>query len=113
MSISNDNPNLFIEKTIETKFNQLISDLPKIIKPPPDNNPDFFNLSINQIFQETIQTIIDIIQEIVNVIDTSYNYQSYIKRLSLIFFKEKRMFYLGIILIILSFIIYFIDGATI
>ena len=108
-----DNSNLFIEKTIETKFNDLIKNLPNIIKPPQDPNPDFFNLSINQIFQETIQTIIDIIQEIINVFDTSYNYQTYFTRISIILFKEKRMFYLGIILIILSFVIYFIDGVSI
>lgn len=109
----NSNSNLFIEKTIENKFNDLIKKIPDIIKPNPEQNPDFFNLSISQIFQETIQTIIDIIQETINVVDTSTNYQSYLKRISIILFKEKRMFYLGIILIILSFIIYFIDGASI
>jgi len=108
-----DNSNIFIEKTIENKFNDLIKKIPDIIKPHPDHNSDFLNLSISQIFQETIQTIIDIIQESINVFDTSTNYQSYLKRISIIIFKEKRMFYLGIILIILSFIIYFIDGASI
>ena len=39
----------------------------------------------------------------------NFNYKNYLK----IFFNENRMFYIGIILILFSFIIYFIDGATI
>ena len=41
------------------------------------------------------------------------NRDNYLMSFLNIFFKEKRMFYIGIILIILSFVIYFIDGATI
>jgi|688.fasta_scaffold590638_2 hypothetical protein len=104
-----------IEETIESKFNQLLTTLPNIIKEnsnrPKDSN-DFFELSIIDIYKNTLQTIIDIINDIINLYETSHN-QFNFKRLLIIFFNENRMFYIGIILIILSFIIYFIDGATI
>jgi hypothetical protein len=103
-----------IEETIESKFNQLLKSLPSIIQEnntPKDSN-DFFQLSIIDIYHNTLQTIIDIINDIINLYETSYT-QFKFKRLLIIFFNENRMFYIGIILIILSFIIYFIDGATI
>jgi hypothetical protein len=108
MDISNDQ----IEKIIETKFNQFLKEVPNLkrdIKKEIETEDDFFNFSIQETYQNTIQTIIDIINDTLNIIDNSNDYKSYLN----IFFNEHRMFYLGIILIILSFIIYFIDGASI
>jgi hypothetical protein len=53
--------------------------------------------------------------EFIDLIDDSkyINNNEYYKSLLNIFFDEKRLFYIGIIFIILSLIIYFIDGATI
>ena len=104
-----------IEETIETKFNELLKNLPNIIK---DNKPiyndsnDFFHLTITDIYKNTIQTIIDIINDVIELYETSYS-QVKFNRLLYIFLNENRMFYIGIILIILSFVIYFIDGASI
>jgi len=110
--------NTFIEKEIETKFNQLLAKMPDIIK--KDNKKDeidFFNFSIIDIYHNTLQTIIDIINDIVRILDNGTGDQiidsNYLKSILMVFFQESRMFYLGIILIILSFVIYFIDGATI
>jgi len=110
--------NKFIEKQIETKFNQLLAKMPDIIK---NNNKkdetDFFNFSIIDIYHNTLQTIINIINDIIRVIDNTSGTEAmnnnYLKSILMIFFEESRMFYVGIILIILSFVIYFIDGATI
>jgi hypothetical protein len=103
-----------IEKIIETKFNQFLKEVPNLkrdIKKEIEKEDDFFNFSIKNTYQNTIQTIIDIIDDTTRIIDNSntYNYKNYLK----IFFDENRMFYIGIILILFSFIIYFIDGATI
>ena len=110
--------NTFIEKEIETKFNQLLAKIPDIIK--KDNKKDetdFFNFSIIDTYHNTLQTIIDIINDIVRILDNKTGDQiidnNYLKSILMVFFQESRMFYLGIILIILSFVIYFIDGATI
>ena len=68
---------------------------------------DITNLNINNIYKNTIQTIIDIINEVIISIDNN-NYKDIYK----IIFKEDRQFYIGILFILLSFVIYFIDGVS-
>jgi len=101
-----------IEETIEKKFNQLLKEIPAFIKTEKTDEKDFLKISIIDIYNNTIQTIIDIINEFMRIMDNT-NRDNYLMSFLNIFFKEKRMFYIGIILIILSFVIYFIDGATI
>ena len=117
MSILNDIDNKkFIEETIEKKFNQILEKVPDLKKDITKEiaiENDFFNFSIIDTYRNTLQTIIDIINDITKIIDNSDNYNNYFKNFLNIFFNENRMFYIGIILIILSFVIYFIDGATI
>jgi hypothetical protein len=75
---------------------------------------NLIDLSIGKIYENTIQTIFDIINEIVYLIDNSNYYKNdYYNQYINIFTKNDRLFYIGIILIILSFVIYFIDGASI
>jgi uncharacterized membrane protein YukC len=72
---------------------------------------DITDLNISNIYKNTIQTIIDIINEIIISIDNNnynYNYNNIYK----ILFREERQFYIGIIFILLSFVIYFIDGVS-
>ena len=106
--------NKIIEDTIEKKFNQLITQIPTIINQNKiKDETDFFNFSLSEIYHNTLKTVIDIINEIMRIIDNSNNQDNLFITILNIFLKENRMFYLGIILIILSFVIYFIDGATI
>jgi len=105
--------NKIIEEAIEKKFNQLLEKMPDIIK--TDNKKDqddFFNFSIIELYNNTMKTMIDIINDVIRILDNN-NKESYFRNIFQIFFNENRMFYIGIILIILSFVIYFIDGATI
>jgi hypothetical protein len=105
--------NKLIEQEVEKKFNQLLERIPDILKSEnKKDETDFFNFSIIELYQNTMQTIIDIINDVMRILD-NYNKDSYFMTLVQVFFHEKRMFYIGIILIILSFVIYFIDGATI
>jgi hypothetical protein len=71
---------------------------------------DITELNIGVIYKNTMQTIIDIINDIILLYDNpSKNlYQDYFN----ILFKKERQFYIGIIFIILSFVIYFIDGVS-
>jgi flagellar biosynthesis/type III secretory pathway protein FliH len=113
MSISNDDNKKFIEETIEKKINQFIQEVPNFkrdIKKEIEVENDFFNFSIIDTYQNMMQTIIDIINDIIKVYDDN---DKIFKNILIIFFNENRLFYIGIILIILSFVIYFIDGATI
>jgi len=108
--------NKFIEAEIENKFNQLLTKIPDIIKTNKleEEDTDFFNFSVIDIYHNTLQTIIDIINDVVRILDNSkLENSTYIKSIIAIFFDDSRMFYVGIIFIILSFVIYFIDGATI
>lgn len=111
-----DDHKKFIETLIENKFNQFIETTPSFkrdIRKEIEIEDDYFNFSIKDTYQNTFQTIIDIINDMTQIIDNSGNYNNYFKTFLAIFFNENRLFYIGIILIILSFIIYFIDGATI
>jgi hypothetical protein len=67
------------------------------------------DLSVGKIYENTIQTIIDIINEIVYITDNKNFYYQIINIVN----KNDRLFYIGIILIILSFVIYFIDGVSV
>ena len=114
MTTDNDEYKKIIENTIEIKFNQLLETIPKFInKEERKDTDDFFNISMIDIYRNTIQTIIDIINEITHLFDITKNYDNIFRKILKILFKNERMFYIGIILIILSFIIYFIDGASI
>jgi len=114
MSILTDVDNKkFIEETIERKFNQFIQEVPNLkrdITKEIETENDFFNFSIIDTYQNMMQTIIDIINDMIRIFDNGENIY---KNILFIFFNENRLFYIGIILIILSFVIYFIDGATI
>ena len=114
MATDNEEYKKIIEDTIETKLNQLLETIPKFInKEEKKDNDDFFNISILEIYRNTIQTIIDIINDTTHLFDITKNYDNIFRKILRILFKNERMFYIGIILIILSFIIYFIDGASI
>lgn len=108
-----ENWDKLIETKIENKFNQVMDILPKaenikikkMIK----------EYTISELYNETLETIINIINETSELL-TERKYLSnktYISRLFTIFLKEDRKYFLGIVLIILSFIIYFIDGSSI
>lgn len=104
--------NKIIEKEVEKKFNQLLERIPDILKKEKRDENDFFNFSVIELYNNTMRTMIDIINDVIHVFD-NYNKDNYLTTLMEIFFNEKRLFYIGIVLIILSFVIYFIDGATI
>ena len=73
---------------------------------------DYGNISINDIYQNSIQIIIDIINDI-TILLNNYKSNTIFTDIYNIIFKTERLFYLGIIFIIISFVIYFIDGVNI
>jgi len=72
---------------------------------------DIIELNIGFIYKNTMQTVIDIINDIVLLTDNPST--NLYKDLKDIFLKKERLFYIGIIFVILSFVIYFIDGVSI
>ena len=71
---------------------------------------DITELNISNIYKNTIQTIIDIINEVIIILDN--NDKNLYQNLLNVFYKKERQFYIGIIFIVLSFVIYFIDGVS-
>jgi hypothetical protein len=109
-----------IEDTVGEKdkvvkqINDFLGKYPTLI--PKDKNPatPITQLSIKEIYRRTLQTIIDIIQDISNL-TSQRNYMSqatYRRSLFETLTQPDRRMYVGVVLIILSFILYFIDSAA-
>lgn len=104
----------YIEENIEKKLNQLFEVLPKKfddIKTPKM----IYEYTISELYTNTIQTIIDILNDLTALYaDRKYiNNQVFRERLFNIFLKDERKIYIGIVLVIFSFILYFIDGSDV
>ena len=77
---------------------------------------DITKLNVSEIYRNTIQTIIDIINDVIFLTNNTYynnDYKEIYNNILNIIFKNDRIFYVGIIFVILSFVIYFIDGVSI
>jgi hypothetical protein len=102
----------YVENIIEKKINQIFDVLPQhndITIPKM-----IYEYSLSELYNNTIQTVIDIINDITKLLSDK-NYISskiYWERLQNILLKKERKIYIGIIIVFLSFILYFIDGAS-
>ncbi len=101
-----------LEKYIENKINQIFDVLPP--------NPDIkipkmiYEYTTYELYQGTIQTAVDIINDL-SILNAERKYmqnKQITERLLQIFFSNERKLFVGIMLVILSFILYFIDGAS-
>ena len=103
----------YIEKQIEMKLNSLLETLPDTMPKELKIKP-IYNLTINELYKNTLQTLIDIINEIVDVYSKKnyINNNNFIYILLNIFTKDNRKIYVGIMIVVLSFIFYFIDGVS-
>jgi hypothetical protein len=104
----------YIEKQIEIKLNSLLETLPDKIPKDLQIKP-IYNLTIKELYKNTLQTLIDIITDIVDVYSKKdyVNSNNYIYILLSIFTKDDRKIYVGIMLVVLSFIVYFVDGVSV
>lgn len=104
----------YIEKQIEIKLNSLLETLPDKIPKDIQVKP-VYNLTIKELYKNTLQTLIDIITDIVDVYSKKdyVNNNNYIYILLSIFMKDDRKIYVGIMLVVLSFIVYFVDGVSV
>jgi hypothetical protein len=104
----------YIESNIEKKLNSLMETLPEKLPKEPQVS-EFHNMTLRELYKNTLQTTIDIINDITEAYN-KYDYvdnNNYIYIIINILTKEDRRLYVGIVLIFLSFIIYFIDGASV
>jgi hypothetical protein len=103
----------YIEKQIEMKLNSLLETLPDSMPKELKIKP-IYNLTIKELYKNTLQTLIDIINEIVDVYSKKnyINNNNFIYILLNIFTKDNRKIYVGIMIVVLSFIFYVIDGVS-
>ena len=104
----------YIESNIEKKLNSLMETLPEKLPKEP-TVAGYHNLTILQLYKNTLGTLIDIINDITEAY-SKYDYldtNNYIYIIIGILMKDGRKLYVGIIFVFLSFIIYFIDGASV
>jgi hypothetical protein len=101
----------YIEKNVEKKINQLFDVLPQDVSVKTPKM--IYDYTVYELYSGTIQTIIDIINDTTELYsEKSYiDNKTYRKNLFNIFFKDDRKIFVGITLVIFSFILYFIDGA--
>ena len=104
----------YIETQIELKLNNLLETLPNSLPNDMKIKP-IYNLTIKELYKNTLQTLIDIINDIIEVYSKKnyINTNNYIYILINIFTKDNRKIYVGIMIIIMSFIIYFIDRVQV
>lgn len=103
----------YIEKQIENKLNSLLETLPDTV-PKDFHIKPIYNLTIKELYKNTLQSLIDIINDIIDAYNKKdyINTNNYIFILINIFTKDNRKIYVGIMIVILSFIMYFIDSAS-
>lgn len=75
---------------------------------------EFSKLTINQIYDNTIKTIVSIINDISELISEKevLTNTEFRRKLFQIFLLKERRMYVGILLVVFSFILYFIDSST-
>ena len=101
----------YIEKHIEKKLNNLLKTLPSKLPNDYGMKP-FYELTIKELYKNTLQISIDIINDFTDM----YSKNEYMYDINIIIniiTKDNRKIYVGIIIIFLSFIIYFIDGVSV
>lgn len=104
----------YIEKQIENKLNNLLKTLPDKPLQASDVKP-IYEHTVGEIYKNTLQNSIDIINELVDAYSNRnyITYSNFADILLNILFKDNRKIYVGIILIIFSLIVYFIDGVSV
>lgn len=101
------------EKVLQ-KINEFLGKYPTVV--PKDKNPStpIFELSMKEIYRRTLQASIDVINEVSDLISQK-NYMSqttFRRKVFEVFTKPERRLYMGIWLIFLSFVLYFVDSAA-
>lgn len=101
------------EKVLK-QINDFLGKYPKIL--PKDKLPStpIFELSLKEIYKRTLQTAIDIINDISTILTMRNNVSNETLRRQIFeaFTLPERRLYVGIWLLLLAFVLYFIDSTA-
>lgn len=106
-----------LQKHAINKINEFLTRYPQTKANPnfnENNNKPWVDLPVKTIYYKTIQTLIDLINDIADIISASEvdGYNVTRRKVVEAFFIKERRIYVGIIFIFLSFVVYFIDSAV-
>jgi hypothetical protein len=102
------------QKEFLDKINEFLKVYNKRKLPDEDPNTPWIELSLKEIIVKTIQTAINIINDISDAISNRELISSseFRRTIFMAFTQSERRIYVGIWLILFSFILYFIDSAS-
>lgn len=111
MDLANDGEE---KERLVKKINDFLNLYPKSIPKDKDPNAKFYQLSLKELYRRFLQTMIDILQDLSDVISRRayVSGTTFRRELWSIFIKKDRRLYVGIWLIFFSFVLYFIDSAA-
>lgn len=113
------NENRFLSKDVRAEENvevmkEFLKEFPKSI--PADKNPKstIMDLSVREVLSRTVGTAVDIVEDISKLVSERHQMSSTQLRRSvlLLFTEPSRRLFVGIWLVVISFILYFIDSAA-
>lgn len=98
------------EKMVE-KIQQFLDTYPSTV---PEKNIPWVKLSMQDIYKRSLQTAIDVIHDMSGIVSQKdfMSKTSLRRQVVTAFTREDRRIYIGIWLIFLSFVLYFIDSAA-
>ena len=102
------------QEKIADKIQKFLDTYPTTLKPDRDPATPWIHLSLYEIVRRCIQTAIDVIHDVGQVVSMKEYYSNATLRRNVvkIFTQEDRRIYVGLWLVFLSFVLYFIDSAA-
>jgi hypothetical protein len=102
------------KEALVKKINDFLELYPKSIPKDKDPNARIYQLSLKELFRRYLQTAIDILNDLSEIISRR-NYISnatFRRDLFSIFTKKERRLYVGLWIMFFSFVLYFLDSAA-
>lgn len=98
----------------ESKINAFLDAYPKVVPPDLDPAASISAISLSELYKRLLKVIVDIINDVSNTIGARDTMSSTAFRRQIFgaFTSPDRRMYVGILFILLSFMLYFIDSAA-
>ena len=102
------------KEALVKKINDFLELYPKSIPKDKDPNARIYQLSLKELFRRYLQTAIDILNDLSEIISRrSYVSNATFRRdLFSIFTKKERRLYVGLWIMFFSFVLYFLDSTA-
>lgn len=102
------------DQQVIDRINEFLDKYPTTIPADKKQDTPWVNLSTKELFKRTIQTMIDIINELAEVVSgkAAMSNTAFRRRIFQVFTAPERRLYVGFWLIFISFLLYFIDSAA-